>query len=95
MHAVHFASPLVGHAAAEAAVPLLHVHCFVAQTRFCDALGATASYSAPPHGVHATHAPYPVLSEYVPGEQAVHCYACVSLLASESKFDPCPAGHDT
>ena len=94
-HVTHLDAPCAGHAAPTAAVPpLAHAHCFVAQTRFCDALGATASYSSLPHAVHATHAPYPVLSEYVPGGQAVHCAACCSLLASEPKLDPCPAGHD-
>ena len=94
-HVTHLDAPCAGHAAPTAAVPpFAHAHCFVAQTRFCDALGATASYSSLPHAVHATHAPYPVLSEYVPGGQAVHCDACCSLLASEPKLDPCPAGHD-
>ena len=74
--------------------PLAHVHCLVAHCRFCDALGAIISYSALPHVDHAAHAPYPALSEYVPDAHGVHCDACCSLLASEPKFDPCPAGHD-
>ena len=58
-------------------------------------LGGVVSYSALVHVVHATHAPYPVLSEYVPVVHAAHCDACCSLFVSEPKFDPCPAGHVT
>ena len=90
------AAPFVVQSTPTAAVPpLAHVHLFVAHWRFRDALGATVSYSPLLHVVHATHAPYPVLSEYVPVVHAAHCDACCSLLMSEAKFDPCPAGHVT
>ena len=75
--------------------PLAQVHCLVAHWRFCDALGVTFSYSALMHVVQATHAPYPVLSEYVPAVHAAQCDTCCSLLVSEPKSDPCPDGHVT
>ena len=78
-----------------AASPLAHVHCLVAHWRFCDALGATVWYSAPVHVVHAAHAPYPVLSEYLPVVHAAHCDACCSLLVSSEKVEPRPGPHVT
>ena len=79
---MHLAAPFVGHAAPTAPAPLLHVHCLVAHWRLCDALGTTVWCSALVHVVHATHTPYPVLSEYVPDVHAAHCDSCCSLLVS-------------
>ena len=54
---MHLAAPFAGHVAPEAAVPpLAQVHCLVAHWRFCVLLGATVSYSALVHVVHATQA---------------------------------------
>ena len=51
------AAPFAGQASPEAAVPpLAQVHCLVAHWRFCVLLGATVSYSALVHVVHATQA---------------------------------------
>ena len=75
--------------------PLAHVHCLVAHWRFRVLLGTTVWYSALPQVAHATHAPYPVLSEYVPDVHAAHADARRSALASEPKLDPWPAGHVT
>ena len=55
-HDVHLAVPCAGHATPVAASPFWHVHCFVAHWRLCVLLGATVSYSALVHVVHATHA---------------------------------------
>ena len=90
------AAPLRGHDAPAAAVPpYAHVHCLTAHWRFCEELGATVSYSALPHALHRTHAPYPVLSEYVPDTHGAHSEACCSLLLSELKVDPMPGPHVT
>ena len=93
---MHLAAPLVGHDAPVAAVPpLAHVHRLVAHWRLREALGVTVSYSAMVHALHGMHAPYPVLSEYVPDGHTTHCEACCSLLVSEPKFDPKPGPHVT
>ena len=56
---MHLATPFVGHAVPEAAVPpLAHVHCLVAHWRFRVLLGATVSYSALPQVAHATQASF-------------------------------------